>query len=209
MDPVNAFVLLIVAGHETTANTLSWTWYLLAQNPAAAQKLQAELAGVLNGRTPTVEDLPQLRYTEQVVKESMRLYSPAYTLGREACEDTTIGEYAVPRGTTVFLSQWVTHRDERWFERPEKFLPERWTDAFERERPRYAYFPFGGGPRVCIGNAFAMLEATLLVAAVAQRYRIRLRTSKPVKPWAAVTLRPLGGIPVVVEKQRSAVATVT
>jgi len=187
---------LLLAGHETTANALSWTWYLLAQHPRAETKLFAELQNVLSGRPPEYGDLPRLKYTAQIVKESMRLYPPAYTIGREAIEDTRIGEYDVPQGTTVFASQWVVHRDSRWYDEPEKFSPERWTDEFERTRPKYAYFPFGGGPRVCIGNTFAMIEATLLVAAIAQQYQFRLASREPAIPWAAVTLRPRDGIPV-------------
>lgn len=194
---------LLLAGHETTANALSWIWYLLAQHPRVETKLLAELHEVLGARAPTADDLPKLTYAEQIVKESMRIYPPAYTIGREAIENTRIGEYDVPRGTTVFASQWVVHRDSRWYDEPEKFVPERWTDEFERTRPKYAYFPFGGGPRVCIGNTFAMMEATLLLAAVAQRYRIRLASSEPIIPLAAVTLRPTGGIPVVISRRNS------
>ena len=192
---------LLLAGHETTANALSWTWYLLAQHPRVETKLLAELDEVLGGRAPTMDDLPRLAYTEQIVKESMRLYPPAYTVGREAIEDTQIGNFKVPRGTTVFMSQWVVHHDNRWYDEPEKFAPERWTAEFERTRPKYAYFPFGGGPRVCIGNTFAMIEATLLVAAIAQRYRFRLASDEPVIPWAAVTLRPRHGIPMLLYKR--------
>ncbi len=173
---------LLLAGHETTANTLSWTWYLLAQHPRAEATLRAELHEVLDGRSPTMADLPKLTFTEQIIKEAMRLYAPAYALGREACEDTTVGEYDVPRGTTLFMSQWVTHRDERWFDEPQKFKPARWTAEFERDRPRYAYFPFGGGPRACIGSTFAMMESVLLVAAIAQRVQDRPAIGRPRRP---------------------------
>jgi cytochrome P450 len=195
---------LLLAGHETTANALSWTWYLLAQHPHVEQKLLEELEAVLGERLPTADDWPRLVYTERVVKESMRLFPPAYTIGRAACEETTIGDYRVPRGTTVFMSQWVVHRDSRWYADPEKFEPDRWSQSLERERPKYSYFPFGGGPRVCIGNTFAMMEATLLVAAVARRYQIRLAEDRPVQPWPTITLRPRGGIPVIVRRRKIA-----
>ena len=188
---------LLLAGHETTANTLSWVWYLLAQHSEAAAKLQAELQEVLGDRPPELGDLPRLVFTEQIVKEAMRLFPPAYTIGREATEDTTIGEYDVPRGTTVFACQWIVHRDSRWFPEPEQFQPQRWTEDFEQSRPKYAYFPFGGGPRVCIGNTFAMVEAVLLTARIAQEFSFELTGDKPIIPHAAVTLRPKDGIPVI------------
>lgn len=185
---------LLLAGHETTALALSWTWYLLAGHPEADARLAAELAEVLGGRPPTAADLPRLRFAEAVVLESMRLYPPAYGFGREAVEDCELGGYRIPAGANVFLLQWVVHRDPRWFADPEKFRPERWLDGLASRLPKYAYFPFGGGPRLCIGNAFAMTEAILVVAALAQRFRFALAPGQVVTPWPSITLRPRGGM---------------
>jgi cytochrome P450 len=188
---------LFLAGHETTALALTWTFYLLAQNPYAEGKLREELAEVLGGRAPTVADLPRLRYAEHVATESMRLYPPAYAFGREALADCEIGGYPVRKGTTLFLSQWVMHRDPRFYDEPERFLPERWADGLLQRLPRFAYFPFSGGPRQCIGDRFAMMEAVLIVATVAQRYRFALVPGHPVVPRPSMTLRPQHGIKVV------------
>jgi cytochrome P450 len=192
---------LFLAGHETTANALSWTWYLLAQHPDVERKLLDELTAVLHGRPPTVADLPRLVYTERVLMESMRLYPPAYGFGRVARVDCELGGYRIPRGTTVILCPWVTHRDGRWFDEPLAFRPERWENDLVKRLPRYAYFPFGGGQRQCIGNGFAMMEATLVVATLAARFNFALRPDPPVTPRAVVTLRPARGIPVVVHKR--------
>ena len=192
---------LFLAGHETTANALSWTWYLLAQHPEVEELLHDELASVLRGRPPTVEDLPRLVQAERVLLESMRLYPPAFGFGRLAKVDCEIGGYRIPRGTTVILCPWVTQRDQRWFDDPLAFRPERWAGDLARRLPRYAYFPFGGGPRMCIGNTFAMMEATLVLATMAQRFRCSLCPDPPVVPRAVVTLRPANGIPVVVSKR--------
>ena len=188
---------LFLAGHETTANALTWTWYLLAQNPEAERVLAAELSSVLAGRAPTMADLPRLPYTEMVVKESMRLYPPAWGIGRRALQEFELGGYRIPAGTTIFIMQWVTHRDARFFPDPERFEPERWRDDPIRKGriPRFAYFPFGGGPRVCIGAGFAMMEATLLLAGIAQRYRFTLAPNAKVTPHFSVTLRPKHGLP--------------
>jgi cytochrome P450 len=188
---------LFLAGHETTALALTWTFYLLAQNPDAERKLRAELAAVLAGRPPTVADLPRLRFAEHVVTESMRLYPPAYAFGREALSDCEIGGYPVRKGTTLFLSQWVMHRDPRYYDEPERFLPERWAGGLLQRLPRFAYFPFSGGPRQCIGDRFATMEAVLVVATVAQRYRFELVPGHPVVPKPSMTLRPQHGIKVV------------
>ena len=192
---------LFLAGHETTASALSFTWYLLAQHPEVEQKLLDELASVLKGQPPTVADVPRLVYTERVLLESMRLYPPAYGFGRVAKVDCELGGYRIPRGTTVILCPWVTHRDGRWFEEPLAFRPERWAGDLARKLPRYAYFPFGGGARQCIGNTFAMMEATLVLATIAPRYHFTLLPEPPVVPRAVVTLRPAQGIPVVVSKR--------
>jgi cytochrome P450 len=187
---------LFLAGHETTALTLTWSWYLLATNPQAEQKFHAELDEVLRGRAPDVSDLPNLKYTEMIAKEAMRLFPPAYAVGREAIEDTEIGGYRVPRKTQMFAFQWVTHRDPRYFERPDEFEPERWeSDAIQR-MPKYAYFPFGGGPRQCIGNYFAMMEVVLLLATIGQRFRFSLVEGFQMEVLPVLSLRPKNGIKV-------------
>jgi cytochrome P450 len=192
---------LFLAGHETTTLALSWTWYLLATHPEVEERLATEVRAVLGGRLPTIDDLPRLRYAEKVVRESMRLYPPVYTIGREALVDCEVGGYRVPKGTTVLMNQWVVHRDRRFFEHAERFIPERWTSDFASRLPKYAYFPFGGGPRLCPGNGFAMMEAILILATIAQGYRFTLLPGHKVVPWATLTLRPQGGIPAVVTRR--------
>jgi len=192
---------LFLAGHETTALTLSWTWYLLAQNPQAEQKFHAELDEVLGGRMPVMEDLPRLKYIDMIAREAMRLYPPAYGLGREAIEDCEIGGYHVPRKTQVFMFQWATQRDPRFFDEPDRFIPERWTPDFIERLPKYAYFPFGGGPRFCIGSSFATMEIALVLATIGQRFKLRLVPDHPVSLLPAMSLRPKDGIKVVVERR--------
>jgi cytochrome P450 len=191
---------LFLAGHETTALALSWTWYLLGLHPEAEARLVEEWRQVLGGRNPAFDDLPQLRYTERVLLESLRLYPPAPTIGREALAPCTVGDYRVPRGTTLLLSPWVVHRDPRWYDRPEEFLPERWAEGGS-QRPKYAYFPFGGGPRLCIGSHFALMEAALVLATLGQHYRFALVPEHPVALWPTVTLRPRYGIRAVLERR--------
>jgi len=186
---------LFLAGHETTALALSWSWYLLASHPEAEKKFHAELDEVLGGRTPTVADMASLKYTEMIAKEAMRLYPPAYAVGREAIEETEIGGFRVPKGTQLFAFQWVTHRDARFFEDPAAFKPERWTSEKSEQLPKYAYFPFGGGPRQCIGNYFAMMEIVLLLATIGQRFRFAL-TDERVEVLPVLSLRPKSGIKV-------------
>ena len=185
---------LFLAGHETTAVSLSWTWYLLAQHPEVEATLAAELRGVLGGRLPTVADLPQLRYAEMVVMESMRLYPPAFTITRRVAEACEVGGHRIEAESTLIMSQWIVQRDARWFDAPEAFRPERWENDLAKRLPRYAYFPFGGGPRLCIGNTFATMETALLLATIAQRFRFRLAPGASVKPLLSVTLRPAEGI---------------
>lgn len=192
-------ITLILAGHETTANALSWTWYLLGKNPGAETRLHAELRSVLGGRTPAMADLANLPYTAMVLNESMRLYPPAWTISRGVIEDDEIGGYRIPRGTVVMLSQYVTHRHPGFWETPERFDPERFSPERSENRPRFAYFPFGGGPRLCIGNYFALTEAQLILATIAQRYRLRLVPDHPVELDALITLRPRHGIRVTLE----------
>jgi len=192
---------LFMAGHETTADTLTWAWYLLSQDPEVEARLHAELAEVLGGRAPGVADLPRLAYTEHVVTETLRLYPTVWLLGREAIEPCEVGGYRVPVGTTVYMSQWVVHRDPRFFDDPEVYHPDRWADGLAQRLPRYAYFPFGGGPRICIGNGFAMMESVLLLATIAQRFRLALAPGAMIKPLPTMTLRPDGGIKMVLAQR--------
>ncbi|MDX2163719.1 MAG: cytochrome P450 [bacterium] len=186
-------VTLFLAGHDTTANTLNWTWVLLAQHPEKEAKLHAELDRVLAGRTPTLADLKQLPYTDQVIKESMRLYPPAFTFSRQATADVQVGGYDLPKDTVVTVMSYAVHRDARWYPDPLKFEPERWTPEFESSLPKGAYIPFGGGPRICIGFNFALMEAQILLAALASRYQLRLKGAAPT-PDPLLTLRPKGGL---------------
>jgi cytochrome P450 len=188
---------LFLAGHETTALALSWSWYLLATHPEAEQKFHAELAEVLGGRAPNVSDLPNLKYTEMIAKEALRLYPPAYGVGREAVEETEIGGYRVPKGTQLFAFQWVTQRDPRYFDEPDAFKPERWING--DPSPKYAYFPFGGGSRQCIGSYFAMMEIVLLLATIGQRFRFKLDPDHKVELLPVLSLRPKNGIKVILE----------
>ncbi len=185
---------LFLAGHETTANALSWTWYLLAQHPVVEAKLHQELAAVLAGRSPTIEDLPQLKYTEMVLAETMRLYPPSWILGRTAIKDYQVGGYPVPAGSTVFMSQYLMHRDRRYYPEPNRFDPERWTPEGRESRPKFAYFPFGGGPRMCIGETFAWMEGKLLLATLAQQWTMQLEPGQQIGLQPLVTLRPKPGI---------------
>ncbi len=185
---------LFLAGHETTALALSWAWYLLATHPEAEARLVDEWRQVLGGRMPTAEDVPQLRFTEMVVHETLRLYPPAAVFGREARQECELGGYWVPRGTTVIMSPWVLHRDGRWWEDPEEFRPQRWAEGHPARTPRYAYVPFGGGARRCIGSGFALMEAVLILATLGQRYRFTLVPGHPVKPFPTFTLRLAHGL---------------
>src|ERR1044071_5802252 len=186
---------IFLAGHETTANALAWTWYLLSQNPEVEAKLHQELEEVLEGRPPTAEDYTRLRYTEMVVAESMRLYPPAWAVGRLALEDVEVGGYLIPRGALVLASQYVMHRDPRFWPEPERFDPERFTPEAKAARPQFAYFPFGGGPRRCIGEGLAWMEGVLVVATLAQARRLRLGEGRRVQPQTGGPLRPRRGLP--------------
>ena len=190
-DEVMTFLL---AGHETTALTLSWTWHLLAQHPEVEEQLHAELERVLAGRVPEFSDLSTLPYTDRVIKESMRLYPPAWSLARTVVSDFELRGYRIPAAANVVMSPWIMHRHQAYFSDPERFDPDRWLQEKMQKLPRFAYFPFGGGPRQCIGNAFAMMEATLLLAAIAQRFRLRAVSNQPIIPVPSFTLRPRSGI---------------
>ncbi len=185
---------LLLAGHETTANALAWTWYLLALNPEAEQKLHREIADVLGNRPPVATDVPRLSYTRMVIEESMRLYPPAWAISRNAIGEDEIGGYRVRRGTNLIVCSFITHRHPAIWEEPERFDPERFSPERSQGRPSFAYLPFGGGPRVCIGSGFAMTEAQLVLATVAQRYRLRLVPGHPVELHPLITLCPRHGI---------------
>jgi cytochrome P450 len=187
-------VTLIGAGYETTTQALAWTWYLLAKHPEADDQLRAEISDALGGRTPTFEDLPRLRYTLMVFQEAMRLYPPAWAMSRTANGPDEIGGYRVPAGSEILLLPYITHRHPGYWERPEEFFPEHFSPERVAARPRFAYFPFGGGPRQCIGNSFALMEAQLIIAKVVQKYRLRLADGREVEPETSVTLRPRGGL---------------
>ena len=193
---------LFLAGHETTANALSWTFYLLSQNPVAEANLHAELDEIIGSRAPTTEDVARLQYTEKVVSESIRLFPPAWGIGRRSLVDQTIGPYRVPADSIVLLSPFVTQRDPRFFSEPDEFKPERWTAEWKSSLPQFSYFPFGGGPRRCIGEGFAWAEAILVLATLCQRWRVRLDQSKAVEPQALFTLRPRGGIRMRIERRQ-------
>jgi cytochrome P450 len=192
---------LFLAGHETTALALSWTWLLLSRHPEVERKLVEEWATVLGDRPATVDDWQRLPYTEQVVQESMRLYPPAYVVGREALVDLEIAGYPVRRGVTLLMPEWAVHRDPRCWSEPEAFRPERWgTDAVKR-LPKFAYFPFGGGPRLCIGNLFAMMEMVLVLATLGRRYRLAIDPQATIEPEATFTLRPRTAMPARIERR--------
>ena len=193
---------IFLAGYETVANALAWTWLLLAQNPIAEVKLHAEIAAVLGDRLPTLEDLPRLPYAEAVIAESMRLYPPAWAMGRQATADVEIGPYRFPKGTFLFFSQYIVQRDPRYFSDPLTFQPERFlsagnTGANKTERPRFAYFPFGGGGRQCIGESFAWMEAILVLVTIAQQWRFTLVPGQKIELQPKITLRPKNGIQVI------------
>jgi cytochrome P450 len=185
---------LFLAGHETTALTLSWAWYMLSENPAAEARLHEELHGILAGRAPELADFERLPYLRAVVNETLRLYPAAYILARTSVAPCTIAGYDFPADTTMIMAQWVMHRDLRYFDDPEVFQPERWLNGLENRLPAGAYFPFGDGPRRCIGQGFALLESALVLATIAQKYRFKLVPGHPVIPDPLVTLRAKHGI---------------
>lgn len=192
---------LFLAGHETTAIALTWTWYLLSQHPEVETKLHEELRRVLGERQPTAQDFPRLTYTRTVLAEAMRLYPPAYVFGRMAREDYKLGPYDVPARATLLVSPYILHRMEKFFPNAKEFLPERWTPEAEAARHKFAYLPFGAGPRVCIGEGFAWMEGTLVLATIAQRWRLRLVTDHPVELQPLITLRPKFGMNMKLERR--------
>lgn len=185
---------IFLAGHETTANNLTWTFHLLAQHPEVVAKLEAEVDQVLGERAPTMADLPHLPYTEMVINESLRLFPPAWMIGREPIEDLQIGEYLISKGESILMPIYILHRDERTFPEPEAFRPERWADGLAKRIHPYAYIPFSSGPRICIGKEFAKMEAILLLATIVQSFRFTPEPDKPVEFDPSITLRPKSGL---------------
>jgi cytochrome P450 len=192
-------VTLYIAGHETTANTLTWSWMLLSQNPTVRTKLEAEVAAVLGERPATFADLRALPYTSAIFKETMRLYPVAWSISRMANEDVELGGYYVPKDTNVWIDQFHLHRDSRWYDNPLGFDPDRWLDGRTENLPKYAYLPFGGGPRICIGNSFAEMEGALLLATITQRYRLNLVADQTFDMDPGITIRPKDGMRVRLE----------
>jgi cytochrome P450 len=190
---------IFLAGHETTATTLAWTWYLLAQHPEAEAQLHQELAAVLGGRTPEVQDLPNLTYLRKVIDEALRLYPPAWMFARRTVNSDRIGGYDLPASATIMISPYVTHHLPSLWNEPEKFDPERFRPEHANARHRFAYLPFSGGPRICIGNNFALMESQLIVAMVAQSYRLRLVSGHEVHARPRATLRPYPGLVMTLE----------
>lgn len=200
-------ITLFLAGHETTANALAWAWYLLAKNPGVESKFHAEIDGVLRGNLPTPADYPRLEYTRRVFAETLRLYPPAYVIGRTALHDFTLDGYTIPRNSVVLLSPFVTHRDPRYFPDPMKFDPDRWDPERQRDRHKFAYYPFGSGPRTCIGEPFAWMEGVLLLAVLAQRWTMRLEPGHPIEYDPQITLRLKHGMTVRLMKRKPAYLT--
>ncbi len=187
-------ITIFLAGYETVANALAWTWYLLSQNPECERRFHAEIDRELQGRLPTYDDVPRLRYVEMVMAESLRLYPPAWAMGRQALDDFQLGEYFLPAKTTVLMSQFITHRDPRFFPDPLRFDPERFTPEAKMRRTKFTYFPFGAGFRQCIGESFAWMEGVLLLATLGQKWKMKLVPGHPVEPEPLITLRPKYGM---------------
>jgi cytochrome P450 len=199
---------IFLAGHETTANALAWTWYLLSQSPEVEARLQDEVDRVLAGRAPRLDDLPSLGFVEKVVTEAMRLYPPAWIIGRRAIGAFSLDAYQIPAGSLVAVSPYLTQRDARYFPDPERFNPDRWTPEFKAALPPFAYFPFGGGTRRCIGESFAWMELVLVVSAIARKWRLRLVPGHRVVPQPVVTLRLRHGLKMVASRRHSTVNAV-
>jgi cytochrome P450 len=202
---------IFIAGHETTANALTWTFYLLSQYPDVEKKLHNEIDSVLennngsNGgssRIPTADDIPKLQYTEKALRESMRLYPPVWTMGRYVENDYSVGEYTIPSGSSILMSQYVMHHDPRYYKKPEEFNPDRWTEEFKTRLPRFSYFPFGGGIRGCIGEPFAWMESILIIATISQKWMMRLIPGHRIKLDPAITLRSKYGMKMKLTKRK-------
>lgn len=197
---------IFLAGHETTSNALTWTFYLLSQNPTVDDRLYAELCSVLGDkntkRVPTVEDIPNLVYTEKVFRESMRLYPPAWTIGRKCVNDYKVGKYTIPAGSIILMSQYVMHHDSRYFSDPDLFYPDRWTKEAMLHLPRFSYFPFGGGIRGCVGESFAWMEGVLLLATISREWRLHHDVSHKVGLKPLITLRPKYGMRMRLERRK-------
>jgi len=198
-------VTLLLAGHETTANAMTWTWYLLSQNPEAEAKMHAEVDRVLGSRAATFEDVPNLKYTRMVMAEGMRMFPPAWIISRQSTAEVQVAGYTLPKGSLVIMPQYIVHRDERYFPEPDQFLPERWEPEAQakQDRPKYSYFPFGGGPRVCVGEPFAWMEGQIILASIAQKWKLRLVPGHPVEPLPQLTLRPKYGLKMTVQARRT------
>jgi cytochrome P450 len=197
----NEAMTLFIAGHETTANALMWTWYLLSHHPEIEARLHREIDSVLQGRTPEADDFARLKYVEMVFAESMRLYPPAWVMGRQVLADYPIDRYMVPTKSIILMSPYAMHHDERYYPDPFRFDPDRWTEEARASRPKFSYFPFGGGPRVCIGEQFAWMEGVLLIATIASQWKLRLAPGQEVKPKPIVTLRPGGSVMMTLERR--------
>jgi cytochrome P450 len=194
---------LFLAGHESVANALTWTWYLISQHPQVEANLHEEIDAVLGGNAPTFDSVPQLPYTEMVFTEAMRLFPPSWALARFVIKDYHVGGYTIPTDSVIIMSQYVVQRDPRYFPDPGVFDPERWRPDAKAARPRYSYFPFGGGPRRCIGESFSLMQGILLIATLAQQWRMQLVRNHPVKLEPVVTLRPKYGLMMELEQRRS------
>jgi cytochrome P450 len=199
-------VTMFIAGHETTANGLAWAWYLLAQNPEIADRLRAEADSALGGRSPAFADLPNLPYALQVFKESLRFYPPVPLIARQTTQDTVVGGHQMKKGTSVTISAYAMHHNPRYFADPERFDPDRFLPEREAALPRHVFEPFGGGPRICIGNHFALMEGQLLLATIAQRASLELASGQVVEPEPLITIRPKNGMPMTVRLRNSAAA---
>jgi len=192
---------IFLAGHETTSNALTWTFYLLSQHPTTDDRLYAELSSVLGDRIPTVEDMPKLEYTEKVFRESMRLYPPAWTLGRKAINDYKVDKYVIPAGSVILMSQYVMHHDSRYFSDPDVFYPDRWTKEMKSNLPRFSYFPFGGGIRGCVGEPFAWMEGILVLATICRQWKMHHDRDHKVGLKPLITLRPKYGMRMKIESR--------